>query len=196
MLKQIATRRKALEQSSGQDWKVDILSLLLACTDEQGQGLSDDELHDELLTLLFAGHETTATALTWALYWIHRHPSVRQRLLDELKAMREPADPEAIAKLPYLSAVVNEVLRIHPVAMLMFPRRIEAAISLGGGLFRSWRCGAELHSGAASVLLWPSTSWNSFWRSCCRELSSGSPQSVIAPTGHADVASPSGLPFP
>lgn len=154
---QIATRRKALEQSSGQDWKVDILSLLLACTDEQGQGLSDDELHDELLTLLFAGHETTATALTWALYWIHRHPSVRQRLLDELKAMREPADPEAIAKLPYLSAVVNEVLRIHPVAMLMFPRRIESAISLGG-LFRSWRCGAELHSGAALVLLWPSTS--------------------------------------
>ena len=135
LLTQIATRRKELDQSNGQDRRVDILSLLLACTDEQDQGLSDDELHDELLTLLFAGHETTATALTWALYWIHRHPAVRQRLLDELTTMREPSDPEAIAKLPYLSAVVNEVLRIHPVAMLMFPRRIESSISLGGFAF-------------------------------------------------------------
>lgn len=135
LLKQIASRRQAQKQRHGHEREADILSLLLACTDEQGRGLSDDELHDELLTLLFAGHETTATALTWALYWIHRDPSVRQRLLDELATLPEPLDPDAIAKLPYLSAVVNEVLRIHPVAMLMFPRRIDAAVSLGGFAF-------------------------------------------------------------
>ena len=104
-----------MKRAGEHDGSADILSLLLACTDEQGQGLSDDELHDELLTLLFAGHETTATALTWAFHWLHRTPAVRDRLLEELQTLPEPADPDAIARLPYLPAVVNEVLRIHPV---------------------------------------------------------------------------------
>ena len=135
LLAQIAACRAAVKRAGGRDGSADILSLLLACTDEQGQGLSDDELHDELLTLLFAGHETTATALTWAFHWLHRTPAVRERLLEELQTLPEPADPDAIARLPYLSAVVNEVLRIHPVAMLMFPRRVEASVTLGGYAF-------------------------------------------------------------
>ena len=135
LLGQITARRRALECSRADDQPVDILSLLLACTDEQGQGLSDDELHDELFTLLFAGHETTATALTWALHWLHRRPDVRRRLLEELDGLPDPDDPEAITRLPYLSAVVSEVLRIHPVAMLMFPRRVEQAVTMGGFVF-------------------------------------------------------------
>lgn len=135
LLEQIAIRREAVQQAGADDHSADILSLMLACSDEYGVGLSDDELHDELLTLLFAGHETTATALTWALYWLHRTPVVRDRLLDELNALPNPSDPDAIARLPYLSAVVNEVLRIHPVAMLMFPRRVEASVTLGGYKF-------------------------------------------------------------
>lgn len=100
--------------------------------DDNGQGLSDTELKDELLTFLFAGHETTATALTWALYWIHRNPEVLQKLQSELGMLSSSNEPMMIAKLPYLTAVVNEVLRIHPVAMLMFPRWVEVAINLAG----------------------------------------------------------------
>jgi cytochrome P450 len=114
---------------------VDVLSLLLACRDEQGQGLSDAELHDELLTLLLAGHETSATALTWALHWIHRQHEVRDTLLAELAGCDNPSDPERIQRLPYLGAVVNEVLRILPVAMLMFPRLVEEPLAMGGWSF-------------------------------------------------------------
>ena len=132
LLQEIAERRQALADDQA---GADVLSLLLACRDEQGQGLSDDELHDELLTLLFAGNETTATALTWALYWIHRQPEVRQRLLQELEGLGDQRDPETISRLPYLAAVVNEVLRIHPVAMLLFPRLVEEPLNLAGHRF-------------------------------------------------------------
>ena len=132
LLQEVAERRQAL--AAGEQ-RPDVLSLLMTCRDERGEGLSDAELHDELITLLSAGHETTATALTWALYWIHRQPSVRERLLQELESLErqgEGADPEAISRLPYLGAVVNEVLRIHPVAMLLFPRLAEQPINLAG----------------------------------------------------------------
>lgn len=135
LLQEVAERRQVL--AAGEQ-RADVLSLLMACRDEQGQGLSDDELHDELITLLFAGHETTATALTWALYWIHRQLPVRDRLLQELKVLEQTdtgTDPEAISRLPYLGAVVNEVLRIHPVAMLMFPRLVEQPLTLAGHAF-------------------------------------------------------------
>lgn len=112
--------------------RIDILSLLLAAKDEDGNGLSDQDLRDELMTLLVAGHETTATALTWALYWIHARPEVKQKLLAELDAVADPADPSQLLQLPYLTAVCNETLRIHPVAMLTFPRRVEVPMELCG----------------------------------------------------------------
>ncbi|MBD0335306.1 MAG: cytochrome P450 [Cyanobacteria bacterium Co-bin13] len=111
--------------------RTDILSLLLAMRDETGQGLSDEELHDELMTLLVAGHETTATALTWALYWTHRLPQVKQTLLQELSA-EGTEDPLTLTKLPYLSALCNETLRIYPVGMVTFPRRVEQPIEIMG----------------------------------------------------------------
>ena len=58
----------------------DILSLLMSAQDETGQLMTDAELHDELMTLMIAGYDTTATAITWALYWIHRHPQVGEKL--------------------------------------------------------------------------------------------------------------------
>ncbi len=137
LLQEIGERRRALEAGDGDGGRVDVLSLLLACRDEQGQGLSDAELHDELLTLLLAGHETSATALTWALHWIHRQEEVRQRLQTELAACDNPDDPELIQRLPYLGAVVNEVLRIHPVAMLMFPRLGEEPLQMAGWRFET-----------------------------------------------------------
>ncbi|MFN9695472.1 MAG: cytochrome P450 [Synechococcaceae cyanobacterium] len=134
LLQEIAERRLSLETGEAGE-RVDVLSLLLAGRDERGEGLSDAELHDELITLLLAGHETSATVLTWALHWIHRQQEVRQRLLAELDACNNPEDPERIQRLPYLSAVVNETLRIHPVAMLLFPRLVEEPLELAGWAF-------------------------------------------------------------
>jgi cytochrome P450 len=110
----------------------DILSLLMVAKDEAGQPMSDLELHDELLTLLVAGHETTATAIAWAFYWIHKIPSVRVKLLAELDHLGPEPDLTTVLKLPYLNAVCAETLRIYPVGMLTFPRVVKTPISLSG----------------------------------------------------------------
>jgi cytochrome P450 len=89
----------------------DILSLLLSAVDEEGQPMSDQELRDELITLLLAGHETTATALAWAVEQIGRRPEVLEKILAEIAAAPSPAAP-----LPYLDAAIKEVLRVRPLA--------------------------------------------------------------------------------
>ena len=108
----------------------DILTLLMNAQDEQGESLSDQELRDELMTLLFAGHETTATAIAWALYWLHRQPEVKTRLCEELSDLGTHPDPLELLRLPYLNAVCNETLRIHPVGMLTFPRQAQSDFTL------------------------------------------------------------------
>jgi len=110
----------------------DILALLMSARDEGGEALTDSELRDELMTLLIAGHETTATAITWALYWIHKLPQVRKQLLNELQAVDGPLDSSVIFRLPYLNAVCSETLRIHPVGMLTFARVTKSRVELMG----------------------------------------------------------------
>ncbi|MGF1541995.1 MAG: cytochrome P450 [Pleurocapsa sp.] len=110
----------------------DILSLMMSARDEVGQPMSDGELRDELKTLMFAGHETTATAMAWALYWMHRLPEVKQKLLAEIESLGSDPDPMAIPKLPYLDAVCKETLRIYPVGMLTFGRVVEQSTQLLG----------------------------------------------------------------
>lgn len=112
--------------------RTDILSLLLSARDQEGNPMTDHELRDELMTLLFAGSETTATAMAWALYWVHHLPEVRERLLQELATLGDSPEPMSIFRLPYLTAVCNETLRIHPVAMLTFPRVVEEPVKLLG----------------------------------------------------------------
>ena len=114
------------------DNRTDILSLMMAARDENGEPMTNEELRDELMTLLFAGHETTATALAWAFYWIHSLPSVRQKLLQELDSLGENPDPMEISRLPYLSAVCQETLRIYPVGMLTFPRVVREPVEVMG----------------------------------------------------------------
>jgi cytochrome P450 family 110 len=109
----------------------DILSMLMATQDETGQPLSDQDLRDELVTLMFAGHETTATALAWALYWVHHLPDVQEKLRHEL-ATADLSDPTTVLRLPYLSAVCNETLRRYPVALLTFPRVVQEPTQLLG----------------------------------------------------------------
>jgi cytochrome P450 len=114
--------------------RTDILALLMAARDPEGQPMSDVELRDELLTLLFAGHETTASALAWALYWIIYLPEVRAKLLAEIDMLSTGAnpDPMAIARLPYLTAVCQETLRLYPIAISAFPRLVKQPMEIAG----------------------------------------------------------------
>ncbi|WP_416674367.1 cytochrome P450 [Egbenema bharatensis] len=114
--------------------RTDMLSLLIEARDEDGESLSEQELRDELMTLLLAGHETTATALAWGLYWIHRLPEVKAKLLDELHRAGT-LEPIALAQLPYLTAVCQETLRRSPVAMLTFPRKAQEPVEMMGYSF-------------------------------------------------------------
>ena len=110
----------------------DILSLMMAARDEENQPMTDQEMRDELMTLLVAGHETTASSLTWAFYWIHHLPEVREKLLAELDTFDTDGDLSSIAKLPYLNGVCAETLRIYPIALIAFPRINKAAIKIMG----------------------------------------------------------------
>ena len=103
----------------------DIFSLLLAARDEEGQPMTEVELRDELMTLLLAGHETTATALTWAVYWIGQNSTVKEKLLAELAKWSKNPDLSLIARLPYLNAVCAETLRLYPVLMIVSPRMVK-----------------------------------------------------------------------
>jgi len=110
----------------------DVLSLMMSARDEQGQPMTDAELKDELMTLLLAGHETTATALAWAFYSIHQRPEIYQKLIQELDSLGNHPEPMAIAKLPYLTAVCQETLRIYPVLFFAFPRITKAPMQIMG----------------------------------------------------------------
>jgi cytochrome P450 family 110 len=132
---EITDRRAALADNHHSDQalaRTDILSMLIGSQDADGNGMSDVELRDELMTLLFAGHETTATALAWAVYWINYLPEVKEKLLAEFATIESTEDVLAISRLPYLSAVCSETLRIYPVGMLTFPRITQEPVSIQG----------------------------------------------------------------
>ncbi len=112
----------------------DILSLLLAARTEDGQPMDDDEIRDQLVLLVFAGHETTAIAMAWALYAVHQpeNAAALGRLREELKALGPDPDPETLAKLPYLEATCNETLRRYPLAPAPSPRKLRKPFELSG----------------------------------------------------------------
>lgn len=108
----------------------DILTLMMSAHDEQGVGMTDEELRDELMTLLVAGHETTATALAWAFYWLHSTPSVLDKLLEELETLGDNPDPTELSRLTYLTAVCQETLRLYPVAPITSPRVTKSPVKI------------------------------------------------------------------
>ncbi len=122
-------------RARGNEARTDVLSLMMAARDENGQAMTDEELRDELLTILFAGHETTATTLAWAFYQIHQQPDVREKLLNELDKVGKNSPPKEIAQLPYLTAVCQETLRMYPVLPTIFPRIAKSPVKVAGCWF-------------------------------------------------------------
>lgn len=115
---EIAERRLAGDLAGRED----IMSLLLQATHEDGSPMSDVEVRDELMTLLVAGHETTANALSWAIERLCRHPQKLARLREEAVAGGEA---------PYLKAVVQETLRLRPVISIVLRKLVEP-MEIGG----------------------------------------------------------------
>ncbi|HYB39516.1 MAG TPA: cytochrome P450, partial [Mycobacterium sp.] len=103
------------------DERGDVLSILLQARHEDGRPMSDVEIRDELVTLLLAGHETTATALAWAVERLVRHPEHQARLTEEIHA----------GEHQFRDAVVKETLRLRPVLSLV-ARRLKAPMQIGG----------------------------------------------------------------
>jgi cytochrome P450 len=116
----IAPRRR----SEDLEERRDILSLLLLARTEEGEELTDDEIRDELITLVLAGHETTANSLAWAWERLLRNPAAHERLLDAVRSGDEPAKEETI------EATITEAMRSRPVVPIV-----------GRRVMRPWRLG-------------------------------------------------------
>jgi cytochrome P450 len=99
----------------------DLLSMLLSSVDEDKTGMSDEQVRDEAMTLFLAGHETTATALTWTFYLLSQNPQVEARLIEEINSVLCGRIPtyEDVARLPYAERVVAESIRIYPPVWAM-----------------------------------------------------------------------------
>lgn len=128
LLEEVRHRRALKDSERG-----DILGMLLAATYEDGAPLDDDVLRDELMTLVVTGYETTATAIAWALHWLHTSPGALERLRGELRGLGPEPTPAALTSsaAPWLKAVCQETLRLHPIIPVV-ARRTQAPFTLQG----------------------------------------------------------------
>jgi cytochrome P450 len=125
----IAERRATVTHDGG-----DILSMLLEARDEQGLGFTDGEVRDQLMHLLFGGHDTTSSTVSFLAYELGRHPDVLERVLGELDTVlagRAPTAEQLLNDLPYLSMAIDETLRLYP-PVWFGPRMSVREFSFGG----------------------------------------------------------------
>lgn len=123
----IEDRRKSQEPHN------DLLDMLLAMADVEEGGFTENQLIYEMSSIVFAGHETTATTLTWLLYALSQHPEVEQQLHQELDTVLNGRQPtiDDLDNLPYLNQVINETLRYYPAAISTTRQAVEADV-IGG----------------------------------------------------------------
>ncbi len=133
----------------------DVLSMLIHARHDDGTRMDDVTLRDNLRTLLFAGHDTTAITLAWAIYFIHRHPEVLARARRDVDALGPRPEPAALAKLPYLNAIIDETLRVRPISSET-QRRLAKPWKLG-----EWDLPAGITLSASQLLLhYDARSWD------------------------------------
>lgn len=111
----------------------DLLDLLLAARSEDGQPMSDRQLRDEIITLIIAGHETVASALTWTWHLLANHPAAAEALVVELTGRlgQRPPQVDDLSALPYTRAIFDEALRLYPPAWLI-TRKARATDEIAG----------------------------------------------------------------
>lgn len=137
VLDEIVYRFIAKRRESGEDTG-DLISLLLQVEDEEtGERLSDQQIHDEVATLLIAGHETSSLALTWAWVLLAQHPEAAAALHAEVDQVLKGKPPTLadLPQLPYTEMVVKEVLRLYPPSWMIL-REASQDVVLGGYLIR------------------------------------------------------------
>ena len=130
-------RRLIRDRRSAPTQSADLLSLLLAATDPSGNPLSEEEIRDELITFLLAGHETTANALTWAWFLLAQFKSVRTQLAQELATVLNGRLPTAtdVPRLSYTKMIWDETLRLYPPAWLLHTRISRSDDTLPSGAY-------------------------------------------------------------
>jgi len=129
----IQQRQEGITKPAGDE---DLLALLMAARDDAGHPMTDQQLRDECMTLLLAGHETSANALAWTFYLLDQNRAARDRLEAELDRGLPSGHPTVadLEHLPYLSAVVSESLRLYPPVWLMV-RESTAPFELDGAAY-------------------------------------------------------------
>jgi pentalenene oxygenase len=121
IVEQIVASRRADTTDHG-----DLLSILLTSSDpETGDALTDQQVHDEVTTMLGGATESTAATLSWTLYEIARHPGIERLVHAELDEMTGPVTLDTVEKLPYLRRVINETLRLEGPAWMLTRRAID-----------------------------------------------------------------------
>ena len=124
---EIIRRRRASGTMSG-----DLLSVLLQAQDDEGLGMTDRQLHDEIMTLFLAGHETTANALSWTWLLLGQHPEVEEKLVEEIQRVLGGRAPTAsvLPRLTYTEMVLREAMRLYPPVWVI-GRRALAPFRMG-----------------------------------------------------------------
>ncbi len=150
LYEEIAARRATAPGRS------DVMSMLIQAVDEEGKGLSDQELRDEMMVLLVGGHETTATTLTWSVAMSLEHANVRGAVREEYdRVFAGGFDPARIGDLKYAEAVTKETLRIYPVAAAVVRRLKRAATVAGYALPEGVLVSPSIYHIQRDARLWP-----------------------------------------
>ncbi len=130
IISRLITERRASAGDRG-----DLLSMMLLTIDEEGNGMTDRQIKDEMVTLFLAGHETTANALNWTWYLLAQHPDIEAKLHSELDAVLRGNLPTFadLKRLPYTEMVIKEAMRLYPPVWSM-SRQAIADVEIGGYL--------------------------------------------------------------
>jgi cytochrome P450 len=134
VLDEIVFGEIAQRRARGEEGRMDVLSLLLDVRDESGEGFSDREVRDQLMTLMFAGHDTSTSTLAFMMYELSKRPDVIDRLQEEQDRVLGGRDPDIDTlerEMPYLDMVLDEVLRLYPPAWIG-PRRAVREFDFNG----------------------------------------------------------------